>query len=66
MARNPMPNQPLDEPTTKITINVYTADLEVLRRREGYGWSKVLRSLLRRWDKGQRVIEETKEETADV
>ena len=42
-----MPTPPLEEPTTKITINVFTADLEALKRSHGPGWSTIIRELLR-------------------
>lgn len=40
-----MPVQPGD-PLAKITINIYEADLELLRQRHGYGWSAVVRDLI--------------------
>lgn len=43
-----MPNLPTDEPLTKVTLNLFTKDLAELKRREGYGWTGVVRSLVRR------------------
>lgn len=36
-----------DEPLTKVTVNIFTADLEWLRERYGWGWSEELRKVIR-------------------
>jgi hypothetical protein len=42
-----MPQRP-DEPLTKITLNLYTRDVEKFEMRYGYGWSEVIRRLVRK------------------
>ncbi len=44
-----MPNPGAEESLTKITINVFTKDLEALKRQEGFGWSGKIRELIRRY-----------------
>lgn len=44
-----MPTPPLEEPATKITLNVFTSDLERLKKIWGPGWSVVIRDLLREY-----------------
>lgn len=42
-----MPNPGSEEPLTKVTLNLFTKDLEELRTREGHGWSTWVRNLVR-------------------
>jgi uncharacterized protein (DUF4415 family) len=42
-----MPNPPSDEPLTKVTLNLFTRDLQRLQRQEGHGWSTKVRQLVR-------------------
>jgi hypothetical protein len=42
-----MPTPTLDEPTTKITLNIYTADYKEVKRIYGQGWSTRLREMVR-------------------
>lgn len=42
-----MPTPPLEEPTTKITLNVFTSDYEELKARFGHGWSAQVRMVIR-------------------
>lgn len=41
-----MPKLP-DEPLHKTNINLYAADVEDMKRLYGYGWSEVVRKLVR-------------------
>ena len=41
-----MPVHP-DEPLTKVTLNLYTADVEELAVHYGHGWSTIVRGLVR-------------------
>lgn len=43
-----MPNPGASEPLTKITINLFTSDLDQFRKRYGHGWSEQIRELVRR------------------
>jgi uncharacterized protein (DUF4415 family) len=38
-----------DEPTTKVTLSLYDADIETMKRRYGYGWSARIREVLHQW-----------------
>lgn len=40
-----MPVRP-DEPLTKVTLNLYTKDVEEMGVRYGHGWSTMVRSLV--------------------
>ena len=42
-----MPTPTLDEPTTKITVNIFTTDYKELKRIYGQGWSTRLREMVR-------------------
>lgn len=42
-----MPNPGSEEPLTKVTLNLFSKDLEQLRVKEGYGWSTWVRNLVR-------------------
>ena len=42
-----MPTPPLEEPTTKITLNIFTSDYEELKARFGHGWSAQVRMVIR-------------------
>jgi len=42
-----MPTPTLHEPITKITVNIFTADYEELKRIYGQGWSVRLRDMVR-------------------
>jgi hypothetical protein len=37
-----------DEPLTKVTLNLYTKDVEFLSRRFEYGWSVAIRDEVRK------------------
>jgi len=43
-----MPTPPLDEPATKVTLNLYDRDIEFLKQNApmGMGWSPYLRELV--------------------
>jgi hypothetical protein len=43
-----MPTPPLDEPSIKVTLNLYTKDVELLKANapHGMGWSAYLRELV--------------------
>lgn len=43
-----MPTPPLEEPSTKATLNLFTSDLAWLRRNEEH-WSATVRELVRRY-----------------
>lgn len=43
-----MPNY-ADESLTKITLNLYTKDVKILRARFGQGWSERVRQKVRKW-----------------
>lgn len=47
-----MPPHP-GEPLTKVTINLYTADVEELRKSHGHGWSVAVRDAVRRGLRGK-------------
>ncbi len=36
------------DPIKKVTINLFEADIERLRRKYGYGWSEEVRKMVRR------------------
>lgn len=42
-----MPTPPLDEPTTKISVNLFTSDYEELKARFGDGWTGQVRMVIR-------------------
>ncbi len=42
-----MPKLP-DEPLHKTNINLYASDVEDMKRMYGYGWSEVVRNILRK------------------
>ena len=42
-----MPQPPAEEPLTKVTLNLFTADLDYIKRTYGQGWSTLLRELIR-------------------
>lgn len=42
-----MPKLP-DEPLHKTNINLYCSDVEQMKEHYGYGWSEVVRNLVRR------------------
>ena len=42
-----MPTPPLDEPGRKISVDIYLADYEELKRIYGYGWSGQVRMIIR-------------------
>jgi hypothetical protein len=42
-----MPTPPLEEPTTKVTINIWSSDYEELKARFGHGWSAQVRMVIR-------------------
>ena len=42
-----MPTPPLEEPTTKITLNIFSSDYEELKTRFGHGWSAQVRMVIR-------------------
>lgn len=39
--------KPSAEPLTKVTLNLFTADVEDFKRRYGYGWSEQMRMVIR-------------------
>lgn len=41
-----MPKLP-DEPLHKTNINLYASDVEDMKRIHGYGWSEVIRNMVR-------------------
>jgi hypothetical protein len=43
------------EKLTKVTLFLYTKDLEELRRKEGYGWSTKVRLLVRAYLKAKQT-----------
>lgn len=43
-----MPTPPLEEPTTKSTINLFTKDVEWLKRHEDH-WTSAIRELVRKY-----------------
>ena len=42
-----MPTPPLDEPTTKISLNIFTSDYEELKAKFGDGWTGQVRMVIR-------------------
>jgi hypothetical protein len=38
-----------DEPTTKVTLFLYTKDIETLKRYVGYGYTAKVREIVRQW-----------------
>lgn len=47
-----MPKLP-DEPLHKTNINLYASDVEDMKRVYGYGWSEVIRNLVRKHVNGK-------------
>lgn len=45
-----------DKSLTKVTLFLYTEDIEKLRRLEGYGWSAKIREVLHQWLKPKTTI----------
>ena len=43
-----MPTPPLEEPTSKVTLNLFTADLAWLRKNEDH-WTATVRELVKRY-----------------
>jgi len=43
------------EPITKVTLFLYTKDIETLKRTYGYGWSARIREIIRAWSKHKSV-----------
>lgn len=39
--------KPSSEPLTKVTLNLFTADVADFKRRYGFGWSEQVRLILR-------------------
>lgn len=37
----------IGDPLTKVTLNLFTADVEWFQENEGQGWSEVLREVIR-------------------
>lgn len=51
-----MPTPPLDEPTTRITVTLYTSDVALVRRVGHWTISEIVRDLLRiHCDKRRRL-----------
>lgn len=47
-----MPTLPLEEPTTKVTLNIFTRDLEALKRIGA--WSALVREIVHEWMENER------------
>lgn len=47
-----MPTPPLEEPTTKVTLNIFTRDLEALKRIGA--WSVLVREIVHEWMENER------------
>lgn len=43
-----MPTPPLEEPITKVTINLFTSDVEWLKRNEDH-WTAIVRELVHKY-----------------
>ena len=43
-----MPQPPLDEPVTKVTLNLWASDVAWAKAQWGAGWSGEIRNLLRK------------------
>lgn len=43
-----------DEPLKKVTLNLYVADVETMERLHGWGWSEIVRQLIRRYLQDRR------------
>lgn len=46
--------EPLDEPIRKVLVNVYDADYEEMRAIHGWGWTGIVRDLIRQYLKERR------------
>ncbi len=53
---------PLSEPTTRVTAVLFTADVELMRRRYGHGWTEQLRRMVREDCKEYRKHKKTLEQ----
>ena len=42
-----MPQPPAEEPQTKITLNLFTSDVDYLKRTIGHGYTSVIREIIR-------------------
>lgn len=42
-----MPTPTIDEPITKVTLNLYTRDVEWLKKAQGQGWTTYIREVVR-------------------
>ena len=47
-----MPNPGLEKPIRKVTLNLWEADVALLRRHYGQGWSAIVRDLVEDHAKG--------------
>lgn len=43
-----MPTPQLEEPIQKVTLNLFTRDVEQFKRRYGQGWTSQVREVVRR------------------
>jgi hypothetical protein len=42
-----MPTPTIDEPIQKVTLNLFTSDIDWLKRHHGQGWTTYIRELVR-------------------
>lgn len=54
-----------DEPLTKVTLNLYTADHQLLQTRYGHGWSTVVRAAVHDYLHRTKTIEQMVQERSD-
>ncbi len=50
-----MPNQHLEEPITKVTLNLFTADIEYLKSIKGYNYQGRIRNIVHKFCMEQRT-----------
>jgi hypothetical protein len=50
-----------EEPLTKVTLNLFTSDVEELKKTSGYGYTTKIRELVRQYCKTSRSHRETRE-----
>ena len=56
-----MPNQSMEEPYQKVTLNLFKADIEDLKQWVGQGWQTYIRKIVHDTCRNMRTLAEVKD-----